>query len=118
VIVVTVNYRLEAFGFFSTGDDVAPGNYGLLDQKMAIQWVHDNIDSFGGNNRIFTVRLTVEHTMVQIVLHQGCHSMIHMEQAYEIGACANGIFLNIVYGLVILFNVKVDDIPFIFPSRA
>ena len=33
------------------------------------------------------------------------------------GACANGIFLNIVYGLVILINVKVDDIPFIFPSR-
>lgn len=31
VIVVTINYRLEAFGFFSfsTGDDVAPGNYGL-----------------------------------------------------------------------------------------
>jgi para-nitrobenzyl esterase len=31
VIVVTINYRLEAFGFFrvSTVDDVAPGNYGL-----------------------------------------------------------------------------------------
>jgi carboxylesterase type B len=49
VIVVTINYRLEALGFFSSGNDVAPGNYGLWDQKLAIKWVHDNIESFGGN---------------------------------------------------------------------
>jgi carboxylesterase type B len=55
VIVVAINYRLEAFGFFSTGDDVAPGNYGLWDQKMAIQWVHDNIDSFGGDANSITL---------------------------------------------------------------
>lgn len=55
VIVVAINYRLEAFGFFSTGDDVAPGNYGLWDQKMAIQWVHDNIDSFVGDANSITL---------------------------------------------------------------
>ena len=55
VIVVTINYRLEVFGFFSTNDGVAPGNYGLWDQKLAIQWVHDNIDSFGGDSQSVTI---------------------------------------------------------------
>lgn len=55
VIVVTINYRLGAFGFFSTGSKVAPGNYGLWDQKLAFEWVHSNIDSFGGNNMSITL---------------------------------------------------------------
>jgi para-nitrobenzyl esterase len=55
VIVVTLNYRLGVFGFFSTREmqDESPhhsaGNYGYLDQSAAIHWVHDNIAAFGGN---------------------------------------------------------------------
>ncbi|GAB6023162.1 hypothetical protein CHUAL_007244 [Chamberlinius hualienensis] len=49
VIVVTFNYRLGALGFLSTGDYFLPGNYGILDQVMAIQWVYNNIASFFGN---------------------------------------------------------------------
>lgn len=55
VIVVTLNYRLGAFGFFSTNDEYSPGNYGLWDQKMAFQWVHDNIESFGGDPKSVTI---------------------------------------------------------------
>ncbi|XP_052071092.1 carboxylesterase 1F-like [Mytilus californianus] len=55
VIVVTINYRLGVFGFFSTMDDVALGNYGLWDQQMAIKWVHDNIESFGGDPNSVTI---------------------------------------------------------------
>jgi carboxylesterase type B len=36
-------------GFLSTGDAVAPGNFGLKDQVTALRWVRDNIEMFGGN---------------------------------------------------------------------
>ena len=49
VIVVTFNYRLSVWGFLSTSDEHAPGNYGLWDQHLAIKWVHDNIEAFGGD---------------------------------------------------------------------
>lgn len=49
VIVVTINYRLNVFGFFSSGDEKATGNYGLWDQHLAIKWVHNHITYFGGD---------------------------------------------------------------------
>ncbi|KAJ3655564.1 hypothetical protein Zmor_014687 [Zophobas morio] len=53
VILVTFNYRLGVFGFFSTLDDAAPGNFGLKDQTMALKFVYENIECFGGDkNRI------------------------------------------------------------------
>ncbi len=53
VIVVTINYRLGIFGFFSHPDLAAEGkvdgNQGLLDQVAALRWVKCNIAAFGGN---------------------------------------------------------------------
>ncbi|KAJ9583840.1 hypothetical protein L9F63_021816 [Diploptera punctata] len=53
VVMVTANYRLGALGFLSTGDEHAPGNYGLKDQVDVLRWVHRNIPYFSGNpNRV------------------------------------------------------------------
>lgn len=49
IIVVSINYRIAAFGFFYLGREDAPGNAGLFDQLMALEWVRDNIGFFGGN---------------------------------------------------------------------
>ncbi|XP_078694687.1 neuroligin-4, Y-linked-like isoform X1 [Branchiostoma floridae x Branchiostoma belcheri] len=49
VIVVTFNYRLGIFGFLSTEDGNAQGNYGLSDQIKALEWVNSYISFFGGN---------------------------------------------------------------------
>ncbi|KAK6171279.1 hypothetical protein SNE40_019502 [Patella caerulea] len=55
VVTVIINYRVGPFGFLSTGDDQAPGNYGLWDQHLAIKWVKNNIDSFGGDASRITI---------------------------------------------------------------
>ncbi|XP_071103214.1 fatty acyl-CoA hydrolase precursor, medium chain-like [Haliotis cracherodii] len=49
VIVVTINYRLGLLGFLGTEDTVARGNWGLMDQTKALEWVQVNIEHFGGN---------------------------------------------------------------------
>lgn len=48
VIVVTFNYRLNVFGFLSNGSRES-GNFGLWDTRLAVQWVHDHIQEFGGD---------------------------------------------------------------------
>jgi para-nitrobenzyl esterase len=61
VVTVTINYRLGVFGFFAHPELAresphhASGNYGLMDQILALHWVIDNIAKFGGDPHNITV---------------------------------------------------------------
>lgn len=61
VVVVSFNYRLGVFGFLSHPDLTkesghnASGNYGLLDQVAALQWVQKNVAAFGGDPHKVTI---------------------------------------------------------------
>ncbi|XP_054161231.1 cholinesterase 1-like [Oppia nitens] len=55
VVVVTVNYRVNTMGFLYTATDDAPGNMGLWDQTVALEWVNDYIRYFGGDPNRITV---------------------------------------------------------------
>jgi para-nitrobenzyl esterase len=61
VVYVSINYRLGIFGFFANSDLVAEdennssGNYGLMDMIKALEWVQDNIATFGGDKDNVTI---------------------------------------------------------------
>lgn len=59
VVLVSINYRLNVFGFYAhpalsaESPHGASGNYGLLDMVASLEWVRDNIAAFGGDpNRV------------------------------------------------------------------
>ncbi len=61
VVLVTINYRVNAFGFFAHPDletengERVSGNYGILDQIFALKWVRENIAAFGGDPEKITL---------------------------------------------------------------
>lgn len=61
IVTLTVNYRLNVFGFLAHPElsaespNKASGNYGLMDQAAALQWVRKNIAAFGGDPARVTI---------------------------------------------------------------
>ena len=55
IIVVTFNFRLNLFGFLSSGDERLEGNLGLYDQALVLDWIYQNGPAMGGDIRRITV---------------------------------------------------------------
>lgn len=55
VVLVTINYRLNIFGYLSLDDDAVPGNFATSDKIAALQWVKKYISGFGGNPNNITI---------------------------------------------------------------
>ncbi|GBN24825.1 Acetylcholinesterase-1 [Araneus ventricosus] len=86
VVVVTINYRLGLFGFLTTNTSDAPGNMGMYDAVMALQWVNDNIEYFGGDkDRITLIGESAGSSAVSLLcvspLTKGLFSRAIMESA-------------------------------------
>ena len=52
IVMVSISYRLNAFGFLSFEDPIIPGNIGLIDQYLGILWVSQNIGNGGFSNTL------------------------------------------------------------------
>ncbi|KAI6709509.1 cholinesterase [Diplocarpon mali] len=79
IIFVAVNYRLGGFGFMPGKEILADGsaNLGLLDQRLGLQWVADNIASFGGDPTKVTIwgqSAGAISVFDQMALYDGNHS--------------------------------------------
>lgn len=55
LVVVTIQARTNIFGWLTTEATGAPGNLGLLDQRLALQWIQTNIEKFGGDSAQVTL---------------------------------------------------------------
>jgi carboxylesterase type B len=79
VIFVAVNYRVGGFGFLPGKEVLADGssNLGLLDQRLGLQWVADNIAAFGGDPTKVTIwgeSAGAISVMDQMLLYNGDHT--------------------------------------------
>ncbi|XP_023953779.2 esterase E4-like [Bicyclus anynana] len=70
VIIVTLNHRLGSLGFVSFEDEILPGNNGIRDVILALKWIKDNINNFGGDpSKITLMGNYGGGVIVDILLH-------------------------------------------------
>ena len=97
VIIVAINYRVGLFGFLNTNDDCARGNWGLWDQRLAIQWVKDNAERFGGDPNQITI--FGKSSGANGILYQALSSLN-----------SNDLFQRIIVQSPINFNFRSTDV--------
>ncbi|XP_075216335.1 esterase E4-like [Lycorma delicatula] len=96
IVLVTVNYRLDALGFLSTGDKLAVGNYGLKDQVLALRWVQKNIKHFGGDpNQVTITGYSAGSTSVYLhMVSPMSRGLFHRAIAMSAGVIAPWVVIN------------------------
>ncbi|CAL8134356.1 unnamed protein product [Orchesella dallaii] len=94
MVLIIINVRMGVFGWLSTGDEQASGNWGLKDQALAIEWVHDNIQAFGGDpNKIIIGGMSSSAATAHLMLFTN-----HKARNYVKGIiCFSGTALAHVY---------------------
>ncbi|TFK69097.1 carboxylesterase [Pluteus cervinus] len=95
-IWVNIGYRLSAFGFLAYDEPKVAGNFGFKDQWLALQWVKENIDAFGGD--IDDIQLTGlsagAHSVHQILHHASNLSRGHQAPFNSALLQSNAILIN------------------------
>ena len=90
IVLVLANYRVGILGFLSSGNRDLPGNFGLLDQQLALKWVQKNIREFCGNPN----RVTLSGPSAG-----GAATTLHMvspgsQGLFQQAIATSGVFLN------------------------
>jgi len=95
IVLVGVNYRLGAFGWMSLETNDAPGNLGLHDQYLALLWVKENIEAFGGDPGNVTIMgesagaMSAMYHLVSPISKGLFHKIIALS-----GTCSNALLHN------------------------
>jgi len=100
VVVVTINYRVAVFGFLAhpdlTAEAGSSGNYGLMDQVAALQWIQRNIGAFGGDPQRITIAgqsagAASVHDLIASPLAEGLFSGAIAESGSGMGIPTDGL---------------------------
>ncbi|KAL3857130.1 hypothetical protein ACJMK2_011825 [Sinanodonta woodiana] len=121
IVYVGMNYRLHAFGFMAlkTLADVSPtgtsGNYGLMDVILAMKWVQENIQQFGGDRTNVTLfgQSSGGSIMFALLASPLCQGLFRKSEAFE----DNDIFMkNTGYSDVnCLYSLSADAVTISVP---
>ncbi len=114
IIVVTINYRLGALGFLVSSPDGLYGNFGLMDQRAALDWVKNNIEAFGGDPDNITL-FGESAGAVMIGLHllmEGAGNLFHkaIMQSNPLGYTFRSVIVADFIGEALKKNVDCRDL--------
>ncbi len=124
IVVVTINYRINALGYLATQETYnqygTTGNWGLLDQVKALEWVQKNISAFGGDPNQVTIGgesagAYAVSGMILSPLTEGLFQGAIMESGSMLGVPGNNQYMrgnlerSIEIGQQMLFAFNAED---------
>ncbi|XP_047536540.1 esterase E4-like [Vanessa atalanta] len=98
IVIVTISHRLGLLGYLSTGDDVIPGNAGLRDFIMGLNWIQNNIHEFGGDpNSVTLMGNRGGAVITDILLHSPKAKKLFSGVIMQSGTALEPLFLSDQY---------------------
>ncbi|GBP32977.1 Cholinesterase [Eumeta japonica] len=102
VVVVTINYRVGAYGFMCLDIPEVPGNQGLKDQYAALQWIKNNIAVFGGDaNSITVFGQSAGAGSIDLHLYSSYERVFHKAIVQSGSAKVEGMFIHADYSAAV-----------------